>query len=246
MSEGTISYRSDGGVAIITIDRAEKRNAMTAAMCDALGDAFGQLEAGDDRVGVLAASGETFCAGADLTAPPEQFWRAVPGIGRASTKPVIAAVQGPVIGMGVAIVAFCDLCVASDSAQFIYPEAKLGVSKGLIASLVARMPHKVAMELMLLGGPMSAARAYDVGFVNRVTPAGQQLAVALEIAHTLAASAPLVIEQLKKLAAQTLPTSPVQALYAATALVERVTQSDDAQEGVRAFRENRRPQFRGA
>lgn len=245
MSEGTVSYRSEGGVAIITIDRPEKRNAMTAAMCEQLHQALVQLQNGDDRVGVLCANGTAFCAGADLTAPPEQFWRAVPGLGVALTKPLIAAVQGPVVGMAVGLVAFCDLCVASETTQFIYPEAKVGVSKGLIASLVARVPHKVAMELMLLGGPMPAARAYDVGFINRVVPEGAQLDAALEMASTLANYAPLVMAQLKEMSAATLPVSPVEALYRTTKAVEVVTASEDAQEGLRAFKEKRAPRFQG-
>ncbi|QGZ63359.1 enoyl-CoA hydratase/isomerase family protein [Paraburkholderia acidisoli] len=245
MAEGCVSYRSEAGVAIITIDREEKRNAMTALMCDQLREALTRLENGSDRVGILCAAGETFCAGADLTAPPENFWRAVPGIGIELTKPLIAAVQGPVVGMAVGIVAFADLCVAAETTQFIYPEARVGVSKGMIASLVARVPHKVAMELMLLGGPMTAARAYDVGLVNRVTSRGEHLSVALELAAAMATHAPLVMAQLKQMSAQTLPQSPSEAFYLATRAIERVTHSEDAQEGLRAFKEKRRPRFEG-
>lgn len=245
MSEGSVHYRSESGVAIITLDRPQKRNAMTASMCDALQAAWVRLRDGEDRVGILCASGDSFCAGADLTAPPEQFWRAAPGVGIQIGKPVIAAVQGHVVGLALAIVAYCDLCVASESTQFLYPEAKVGVSKGLIAGLVVRIPHKIAMELMLLGGPLSAARAYDVGFVNRVTANGTQMQVALEMAGSLATSAPLVLEQLKLLAEETLPTSPSEAMYRTTALVDRVLQSADAMEGLLAFREKRKPNFRG-
>jgi enoyl-CoA hydratase len=245
MQEGAITYRAEDGVAIITIARPEKRNALSAAMCDQLADALARLESGDERVGLLCAEGETFCAGADLTSPPEHFWRCVPGVGVTLTKPLIAVVQGPVVGMAVAIMAFCDLCVASEDTRFIYPEAKIGLSKGLISALGARVPHKFAMEMMLLGGPISAARAFDVGFVNRVTPAGQQLAVAQEMARALAASAPLVLAQLKTLVDATLPVSPAETMYRTSALVERVTRSDDAREGVRSFHEKRQPNFKG-
>ncbi len=245
MSEGSIDYRSEGGIALITLNRPAKRNALTAAMCDQLQAALARLRDGEDRVGILCADGETFCAGADLTAPPPQFWRAVPDIGIEVGKPLIAAVQGPVVGLAVTLLAFCDLCVAAEDARFIYPEAKVGVSKGLVTALAARVPHKIAMELMLLGGPLSAQRAYEGGFVNRVVPPGQQLAVAREMAATIAASAPLVIRQLKDFTRQTLPRSPAETLYLATRVVDAVGDSEDAAEGLRAFQEKRAPRFQG-
>jgi enoyl-CoA hydratase len=245
MSDGSVHYLSEAGVAILTLDRPLKRNAMTAAMCEELRAALVRLRDGDDRVGVLCAQGESFCAGADLSAPPEHFWQAVPGVGIDVGKPLIAAVQGHVVGLALTIVAFCDLCVAAENTSFLYPEAKVGVSKGLIAALAARVPHKIAMELMLLGGPLSAARAHEAGFVNRVVPNGEQQRVALEMAGTLARSAPLVLAQLKQLVDATLPRSPTEVMYRTSALVERVVRSDDAREGVAAFREKRSPQFRG-
>lgn len=245
MADGTTEYRCEAGIAIITLNRPHKRNAMTAAMCEQLRQAFVRLRDSDERVGILCAEGESFCAGADLTAPPDQFWKAVPDIGVDVAKPVIAAVQGPVVGMGVAILAFCDLCVASEDARLIYPEARVGISKGLISALAGRVPHKIAMELMLTGGPISAQRAYDVGFVNRVVPRAELFAAALEMARGLAASAPLVMAQLKQLARETIPMSPAEQMYRTTGLVDRVLGSEDAAEGIRSFQEKRPPRFTG-
>lgn len=245
MSEGSIDYVSQDGIATITINRPAKRNALSAALCDQLASAWRRLRDSDDRVGLLCAEGDTFTAGADLTSPPPDFWQAVPDVGIDIGKPVIAVVQGPVVGMGVTMLAFCDLCVAADDARFIYPEAKVGVAAGLVSALVARIPHKIAMELMLLGGPISAQRAYDAGFVNRVVPRGQERAEALQMARALATSAPLVLGLLKNLASQTLAHSPVEVMYRTSAQAALVRDSADAREGLLAFREKRPPTFQG-
>ncbi len=245
MSDGSIEYHSENGIATIRINRPDKRNALTAAMCDELRAALVRLRDSDDRVGLLCAAGETFCAGADLNTPPQHFWQAVPDVGVQIGKPLIAVVQGPVVGLAVTIVAFCDLCVASTDARFIYPEVRVGVSKGLISGLPARIPHKIAMELMLTGLPIDAARAYDVGFVNRVAESGQQMTVALELATSIAAAAPLVVRQLKELSRQTIPASPAEVMYRTTGLIDKVLDSADAAEGLEAFRQKRPPKFQG-
>lgn len=245
MSEGSIDTRSQDGITVITINRPTKRNAMTAGMCADLRTAFEVFRDGHDRVAVLTAAGDIFTAGADLTNPPTQFWKALPDVGIEVGKPVIAAINGPCVGLGVAIVAFCDLCVASSGSRFVYPEARVGVAAGLISSIVARIPHKVALELMLLGEPLSAQRAYEVGLVNRVTEPGAELAEALRMAAVLAQSAPLVLGLLKKMVRETLPRSPIEAMYMAQAEAERVLHSQDAQEGLSAFREKRTPHFTG-
>ena len=115
----------------------------------------------------------------------------------------------------------------------------------MISSVVARIPHKLAMELTLLGDAVSAERAYQVGFVNRVVPPGEQLAAAREMAKTLAANAPLVVGMLKDMMLDTMPRGPVEEMYRTQRAVDRVMQSEDAKEGPLAFREKRRPQFRG-
>jgi enoyl-CoA hydratase len=122
---------------------------------------------------------------------------------------------------------------------------KLGVTGGMISSLVSRMPHKLAMEMMLLGTKVSARRAYEVGFVNRVVPNGQHETEALAMANELLESAPLVIGALKRLAAEVLPVGPVERMVAVSRSLGRVRASEDMREGIQAYRERRKPNFRG-
>lgn len=245
MSDGSVSYESADGIAVLRINRPAKRNAFTARMCEDLREGYLRFGASDDRAAVLCAEGTNFTAGADLNNPPEQFWRAIPGVGLELEKPVVAAVHGTVVGLGVTMVAFADLCVAADNTQFIYPEARVGVSKGLIAGLVARIPHKIAMELLLTGEPMGAQRAYEAGLVNRIAPAGQHVDAAKALARTLAANAPMVMGLIKHLVAETLPKGPVEQYYRTGARTLAVSESEDAKEGQRAFAERRPPLYRG-
>jgi len=247
MSQGEIRYQSADGIAVVTIDRPAKRNALTAAMCDDLYAAWRRFAASEeDRVAILTAAGnDVFTAGADLNDPPPRFWQAVPNVGVSVSKPIIAAVAGPVVGAGVTFVAMSDLCVAADNTKFIYPEAKVGIAVGLVSSIAARIPHKLAMELLLLGDAVGVERAYQIGLVNRIVPAGEQLKVAEELARTIAANAPLVVGLLKDMALETMPRGPVEQMYRAQRAIDRVLQSEDAKEGPASFREKRKPNFRG-
>ena len=101
------------------------------------------------------------------------MWHAVPGLGVELDKPVIAATSGWVVGGAFVLVQMADMCVASETTRFIYPEGKIGTTAGGISSVMARMPHKIAMEFLLVGEEMSAERAYEIGFVNKVAPKGQ-------------------------------------------------------------------------
>ncbi len=245
MSEPLILSDSVDGIRTLTLDRPAKRNAFTHGMCEQLREAFLDFEASSDRVLILAANGTVFTAGADLNDPPNRFWEAVPGVGISVNKPMIAALEGPVVGMGVALLAYFDLCVAGEKAALIYPEAKVGVAAGLMSAITGRIPHKIALELMLLGDPIPAQRAYEVGFFNRLTPAGEALATARQLAATMANNAPLVMSFLKQMVNDTMPRSPVEAMYRTQQRAEVVSRSADAGEGLRAFQEKRQPNFSG-
>lgn len=241
-----VTYESRDRIAIITINRPEKKNSLSKEVVSALNAAWIRFAGADDRVAVLTGAGnDAFCAGADLNDVPHDLWRGIPGLGVAVDKPIVGAAAGWTVGGGLALLQYTDILVAAENAKFVYPEAKVGFAGGLIASLAARIPHKVAMELLLLGEPIDARRAYEVGFVNKVVPVGQQLDAALEYAGKIAANAPLVLSLLKRFVGQTLPKGPTEAAAAARRQVDEVTFSADIEEGIAAFKAKRAPDFQG-
>ncbi len=240
-----VTTEQRGPVSLIRINRPEKLNAISSGVAVELQQAFQAFDASDQRVAILSGAGErAFTSGADVTDLPE-LWRAIPGVGFTTDKPIIAATSGWCVGGGVVLVMMCDLMVSAESTVFYYPEAKLGVTGGMISSLVSRMPHKLAMEMMLLCSKVSARRAYEVGFVNRVVPDGQHEIEALAMANQMLDSAPLVIGALKRLAAEVLPIGPIERMVATGQTLGRVRSSEDMQEGIRAHKERRKPSFRG-
>ncbi|MDE2517147.1 MAG: enoyl-CoA hydratase/isomerase family protein [Rhodospirillales bacterium] len=244
MSIVTVEER--GPISIISINRPDRLNAISAGVAKELQAAFQAFDASAQRIAIYTAAGtRAFTAGADVSDLPE-LWRCIPNVGFKTDKPVIGAMSGWCVGGGVVIATMCDLLVASESTQFYYPEAKLGLTGGLISALAGRMPHKLAMEVMLLGTKLPARRAYEVGFVNRVTPDGAHLDEALAMAEALLDAAPLVIAALKRFVnEEILPIGPVERMVATSQAIAKVRSSADMQEGLAAFREKRRPQFKG-
>lgn len=240
-----VTVETKGAISIIRINRPERLNAINQDVAVELQRAFKAFDADDgQRVAVLSSVGErAFSSGADVSNLPE-LWRAIPTVGFDTEKPIIAATTGWVIGGAIVMVMMCDLMVSTEDTTFYYPEAKLGTTAGGISSLVTRMPHKLAMEIMLLGSKVPAQRAYDVGFVNRVVPIGQHETVALEMAAELLESAPLVIGALKRLVAQVMPVGPIERMVGISQTIARVRQSEDMQEGIAAYKEKRKPRFK--
>ena len=241
-----VTYASSDLIATITINRPERMNALNEAVISGLQKAWQRFADGSDRVAVIHGAGErAFSVGADIKSPPQEMWQGVPSVTTPLDKPVIAAVHGWCIGGAYCIVQMCDLVVAADTTVFKYPEAQLGFTGGLIASAVARIPHKIAMEFMMLGEDFDAQRALAAGMVNKIVPAGTELAAALHWAAQLARSAPLVLQTLKRFSLQTMNASPAEAGAVSREQLLRVRNSADGKEGGRAFAEKREPDFKG-
>ena len=236
---------ADSAVRVLTLDRAGKRNAFNTEIVNGLRQGLLDFEASSQRALVIRASGDHFCAGADLTDPPANFWKCLPGMGVPVTKPIVCATQGWTIGLGFTLTMMSDLVIAADDTRFSFPEAKVGVFGGVGAALVARIPQKVAIEFLMMGEPMSARRAYEVGMVNRVVPRAELDDTAIQVATTLAGMAPKVLAAIKRWAAQTTPKAPSEVFSVEAALVAEMNASEDFREGVASFKEKRPARFTG-
>ncbi len=241
-----VLYESENGIARITLNRPEARNAINNAAVQQLNQAWQRFASGDDRVAVLCAAGDGgFSAGADLKDMPSDFWLAMPNLSVPCDKPIIVAVNGVAVGGAATMVMLADMAIAEEQAQFIYPEAKIGAFAGVMAGFPPRMQYKAGLEWIMTGDPMSAQRAYEVGLVNRVVPKGQAQTTAMDLAARIAANAPLVVQAMKSIALRTLPTSPTEAYYPQRRLLDGIAHSEDLKEGVASFKEKRAPRFSG-
>jgi len=242
-----VTYRSADRIATITINKPDRMNRIDADVVEGLHAAWLRFMAREeDRVAILTGAGDkAFSAGADLRAPPNNLYRAIPGIGVLVDKPVIGAVAGWVVGGGMVLTTMCDLLVAADTTRFSYPEVKVGFTGGLITNIASRIPHKIAMELLLVGEPIDAKRAYEVGYVNKVVPIADLMPAALDYATRIAATAPLPSRALKRFVAEAMPKGPTEIAGIARAQTDTIFASADWEEGRKAFAEKRPPDYRG-
>jgi enoyl-CoA hydratase len=247
MSESSaVTYTRDGMVAVITMNKPDRMNRLDAELVDGLHDRWVQFMADDAaRVAVLAGNGKAFSAGADLKAVPHHLYHGIPSIGYPVDKPVVAAVQGWCIGGGMVLTTMCDLMIVAEDAKFSYPEVKIAFSGGLISNLVTRIPHKIAMELLLVGDTIDAKRVYEVGYANKIVPLDQLMPTAMDYAKRIADTAPMPSRMLKRFAAETLPKGPTEIAGIARAQVDAINRSADWVEGRAAFAQKRPPKFKG-
>jgi enoyl-CoA hydratase len=241
-----VSIEKRGPVTIVSINRPEKLNAINKAVAIELQRAFAEFDRSAQRVAILTgAGGRAFSAGADVTDLPE-LWRCVPTVGIATDKPIVAAVAGWCIGGGLVMAMMCDLLVAAENARFSYPEGKVGITGGMIAGLAARIPHKIAMEIMLVGEPIDARRAYEAGLANRIVSNGAEIDEAVALALKICDLAPLPLATMKRFVNEhVLPKGPAELAARFGAELAAVRSSADAAEGVRAFKERRKPRYEG-
>ncbi|WP_028938498.1 enoyl-CoA hydratase/isomerase family protein [Pseudonocardia spinosispora] len=253
-----VRYELDGHVATITYNRPERLNAIDGAMRQALNAAFSRFRDDEDAwVGIVTGEGRAFCAGADLRGSGDPtgdfagtFWER-PTVNSFESgweifKPVIAAVNGHCIGYGFTLVTWCDFVIASEQATFGFPEVKLGIPT-IVGAI--RLPRKInwqyAMELLLTGDRIDAARAHEIGLAGWVVPHSSLMSSARSLAERLVQGAPLAARAIKEVAVRTADLPMTDAIRFGETMRRVVGATSDAVEGRAAAAERRSPQWEG-
>jgi enoyl-CoA hydratase/carnithine racemase len=248
----------DGEILVVTMNRPEKLNAFPStahAEMERIWDVFAADPA--LRVGILTGAGDkAFSAGSDLAGYQAGYDGTLPRTGGAGlthrldcAKPIIAAVNGLAFGGGFEVMLACDLVVAVDTAEFSLPEPLVGAGAfgGGIPRLCRKLPHALALEIILTGKRLTAAEAERHGLVNRLVPKGHALGAAQELARAILRGAPLAIAGSKQVADMALHGKTLAQILADEdgEPKRRVMQSADLQEGIKAFFEKRSPRWQG-
>jgi enoyl-CoA hydratase len=253
MAEEVLMDVTDG-ILTVTLNRPKARNAATKALADGVAAAMDRLDSDDSiRVAILTGAGGTFCSGMDLKAfvtgeTPNVEGRGFAGLTEATPrKPLIAAVEGYALAGGLELAISCDLIVAADDAKFGIPEVKRGLAAaaGGLIKLPRQIPTRLAMELALTGDFIGAQRAYDIGLINEVVPAGTALDAAKALAARIVANGPLAVAISKQVILQSEDWSADEMWQKQQELTMPVFISEDAIEGSVAFAEKRAPNWKG-
>lgn len=255
----TIKVETDGTLALVTLNRPDKRNAISAGMIAELLAALRDLESGSERVAIVTGAGKAFCAGMDLdslkslaTQSAEENLadaRRTAGFFRrlwSFPKPLIAAVNGAALAGGCGIATLCDFTLAVPEATFGYTEVRVGFMPALVSMFLERqVGEKLARDLFLTGRILDAAEAKAIGLVTRIIPAGQLLPAAHELAATLIANSPGGTLATKRLLVRASEAEIDRRIELAVAESVAIRSTPDFREGLAAFLEKRQPRWSG-
>lgn len=256
---GRVTLERDGALAVITIDRPDKLNALTLAMYDQLGEAFDEVR-DDSRIGVAILTGagdRAFCVGADLgesipALSEGRFdiseWDAAHQKHSRLEKPVIAAINGLCLGGGFEIMLSTDIRVASSAASFALPETGVGVvpAGGTLVRLIRQIPYAFAMDLMLRGDRIDATTAERYGLINRVVDPTEVVDTARALAEEMLGKSRTAMATVKRAVRELADLPEGEAFRREAQLGQEAFDSDDAREGLAAFAERRTPSFPSA
>ncbi|MFS0735629.1 enoyl-CoA hydratase-related protein [Sphingomonas sp. 1P06PA] len=256
-TEVVLFERVDEHIALVTLNRPEKRHAVNGAVARRLGEIVAETEADPSIWAVVLTSsgGPTFCAGADLAevaagraaelSTPEGGFGGF--VESKRDKPWIVAVRGSALGGGLEFSLACDLRVIAETTVLGLPEVKRGLIAGAggIYRLPRQIPRAIALEIIALGEPIDARRAYALGLVNAVVPEDAVLDTALDMARKICANAPISVRESLKIARAAEESPEADSIAAMRRTMEYLVTTDDFKEGPRAFVEKRAPQWSG-
>ena len=248
-----------GNLATITLNRPEKRNAISAAMIGELQTALDEIEKSHARVALLTGNGKSFCAGMDLDmlaaiaqqspAENQEDSRRLAKMFRriwSFSKPIIAAVNGAALAGGCGIATLCDFTLAVPEAKFGYTEVKIGFLPAIVSVFLTRqIGEKKARDLLLTGRLIEAAEAKEMGLINEIVPAEKLMGRARELADTLISASPSSLTRAKRLLTSAAAASVDADLERAVLENARIRCTPDFKEGLASFLEKRKPVWRG-
>ncbi|MEW6635808.1 MAG: enoyl-CoA hydratase-related protein [Actinomycetota bacterium] len=253
-----VRVEHEGGVAVVTIDRQEKMNALNAQVQEEITEAFASIPPGEVRAAVITGAGEkAFVAGADVGGMEQMSALEVREFGRIGTRmmqaiegapfPVIAAINGFALGGGLEIALACDIRIAAENARLGFPEVTIGIMPG--AGGTQRLPRVVgsgvARELVFTGRMVDAREAKEIGLVDRLVGEGEALEAAKELARQIAKNAPLAVRNAKTAMNIARNTDLASGIEHEGDLFALLFATEDAKEGMAAFAERRKPEFKG-
>jgi methylglutaconyl-CoA hydratase len=255
----TVLFAEAEGIATLTLNRPEKRNAITFELLDDLMSALDAAEKSAAQVIILTGAGKAFCAGLDLEGLKGLLGKKHEENVKDSTtmarlfrrvfdfpKPTIAAVNGAAIAGGTGIATMCDFTLAVPEAKFGYTEVRIGFVPAIVSSfLVTQVGHKIARDLLLTARIFDAAEAHRYGLVNEVVPAGQLMARARALAQTILENSPSSVRAAKRLINSFIAEQLDEQIAAAVEDNARIRTTDDFREGITAFLEKRKPKWTG-
>jgi len=255
MTHGTVILQTEGELAILTLNRPEKRNALSPELIADILEALETIEHGPTRVAIITGAGQSFCAGMDLAAlrtladhtTAENLVDARRTLGLfkrvwSFPKPLIAAANGAAVAGGCGIATLCDITIASTEAKFGYTEVRIGFMPALISAFVQlQVGEKVARDLLLTARIFGAEEARELGLVNRVVPPAQLLSAAREVAAELMQNSPESLRLTKRLLARVDEDELNRRLDLGIAESVAIRDTPELREGLSAFLEKRKP-----
>ena len=254
----SVLYEASGQIAIITLNRPEALNAINRQLRRELEGGLRRFDRDEAlRVAIITGAGRAFSAGRDLKERAEDdaagvqaragdsMTQETPYMWSRTTKPLIAAINGYALAGGWSIAQMCDIRLAAEDARLGITEPRVGLFPPFAVTLPKLIPMAAVMELVLTGEPVTAQRAYEMGFVNKVVPSDSLMDEAIAVAERIALNAPLSLSNFKDLAYRGLDMGSRAVTSLTYEMYDRVLLSEDSREGPRAFTEKRPPRWKG-